>query len=106
MFKFGAQLAATKELKVRAGYNYGRNPLQGVCAFENIAFPAVSEHHLSLGAGYDVGKVTINAGGTWSPRSTISGSNASYPSQGGQAIASYTTGMSQLTIDLGLAYRM
>ena len=106
VFKLGAQLAATRELKLRAGYNYGRNPLQSACAFENIAFPAVSEHHLSLGAGYDVGKVTVNAGATWSPRSTISGSNASYPAQGGQAIASYTTGMSQATVDLGIAYRL
>jgi long-chain fatty acid transport protein len=106
VFKVGAQLELTKELRVRAGYNYGRDPLQTWRAFENIAFPAISEHHLSLGAGYDLGQVTINLGGTYSPRSEISGANANYPAQGGQAIASYTTGMSQLTLDLGLGWRM
>lgn len=106
VFKFGVQYSASKDLRVRAGYNYGRNPLQASCAFENIAFPAISEHHLSLGLGYDFGRVTINAGGMYSPRSEITGSNANYPSQGGQAIASYTTGMSQLTLDLGVGWRL
>ena len=106
VFKVGAQFTVTPALKLRAGYNYGRMPLQASRAFENLAFPALSEHHLSLGAGYDLGQFTVNLGGTYSPRSALSGSNATYPAQGGQAIASYTTGMSQLTLDLGLAYRL
>jgi long-chain fatty acid transport protein len=106
VFKVGAQVAVTPGLKIRAGYNYGRMPLQSSRAFENLAFPALSEHHFALGAGYEIGQFTVNLGGTYSPRSTISGSNADYPAQGGQAIASYTTGMSQLTLDLGLGYRL
>lgn len=106
VFKLGAQLSPTPELKLRAGYNYGQMPLQAGRAFENLAFPALSEHHVTLGAGYDLGKVTINAGATWSPRAELSGSNASYPAQGGQAIAAYTTGMSQLALDLGIGWRL
>ncbi len=67
---------------------------------------AVAEHHLSAGLGYDIGKVTLNAGGTWSPKATISGANAQYPAQGGQAIQSYTTSMSRVSVDLGISYRL
>ena len=91
VFKFGAQFSPIESLKLRAGYNYGKMPLDAHCAFENIAFPAVSEHHFSVGAGYDFGRLTLNAGGTWSPKATLSGSNPEYPQQGGQAIQSYTT---------------
>lgn len=106
VFKFGAQVAATGRLKLRAGYDYGKMPLDASCAFENIAFPAVSEHHFTAGAGVDFGRWTVNAGATWSPKATISGSNADYPANGGQAIRSYTTSMSQIAIDAGLTYRM
>jgi long-chain fatty acid transport protein len=106
VFKFGAQLSPIEKLNLRAGYNYGKMPLDAHCAFENLAFPAVSEHHFSAGAGYDFGKVTVNAGVTWSPKATLSGSNPDYPAQGGQAIQSYTTSMSQVAIDAGLAWRL
>lgn len=73
--KVGAEFAATKELKVRAGYNYGKMPLDEDRAFENLAFPAVSEHHVTLGAGYDIGALTINVAGVYSPEAKISGGN-------------------------------
>ena len=106
VFKFGAQAKVRKDLKLRAGYNYGKMPLDPNGAFENLAFPAVAEHHFSAGVGYDFGRVTLDAGGTFSPRATLSGSNAQYPAQGGQAIQSYTTSMSQVSVDLGLSYRL
>ncbi len=106
VFKAGAQVKVRPDVKLRAGYNYGKMPLDSNCAFENLAFPAVAEHHLSAGLGYDYGRVTLNAGGTWSPRATLSGSNAKYPAQGGQAIQSYTTSMSQVSVDLGVSYRL
>ncbi len=73
--KVGAEYAATKELKIRAGYNYGKMPLDENRAFENIAFPAVAEHHVTLGAGYDIGALTVNVAGVWSPEAKISGAN-------------------------------
>jgi long-chain fatty acid transport protein len=106
VFKLGAQVAATDHLRVRAGYNYGKMPLDANCAFENLAFPAVAEHHVSLGAGYDFGRFTVDAGATYSPKATISGSNAGYPANGGQAIQSYSTSMSQLAIDAGVTFRL
>ena len=106
VFKVGAQVKVRSDLRLRGGYNYGKMPLDANCAFENLAFPAVAEHHHSAGVGYDIGRVTLNAGGTWSPKATLSGSNAQYPAQGGQAIQSYTTSMSQASVDLGISYRL
>ena len=106
VFKVGVQVAALEKLKLRGGYNYGRMPLVAWRAFENLAFPAVSEHHFSLGAGYDFGRLTVNAGGTYSPKATLSGANADYPANGGQAIQSYTTSMSQIAIDAGLVWKL
>jgi long-chain fatty acid transport protein len=101
VFKIGAQyeLAAVKGLAVRAGYNYGASPLNPDRAFENIAFPAIAEHHFSLGAGYDVGTLTVNVGAQYSPEATLKGANAS------QFIGAYEVRMSQLVFDLGMAYR-
>ncbi len=106
VFKFGAQLAVLDSLRLRAGYNYGKMPLDANCAFENLAFPAVSEHHFSAGVGWDFGRWTLNAGATVSPKASLSGSNPQYPAQGGQAIQSYTTSMSQYAIDAGLTFRL
>jgi hypothetical protein len=39
------------------------------------------------------------------PEVSLSGSNAAFPAQGGQAIASYTTTMSQWAIDAGITWR-
>jgi long-chain fatty acid transport protein len=93
------QLAALKELKLRAGYNYGKSPLDAARAFENIAFPAIAENHFTVGAGYDVGKFSVNAAFMYSPESKLSGSN---PAQG---IVAYETKMSQTAFELGGAYR-
>lgn len=103
--KVGAQYAATKELKVRVGYNYGKDPLNKDRAFENIAFPAIAEHHVTLGAGYDIGALTVNVAAVYAPEAKISGANPLPPTMGGQGIASYDSKMSQVALDLGLAYK-
>lgn len=100
VFKIGAEYAATKALKVRAGYNYGKSPLDPSRAFENIAFPAIAEHHITAGAGYAFGGFVLNAAAMYSPEAKLSGSGD--PTTG---IAGYTTKMSQLAFDLGATYR-
>jgi long-chain fatty acid transport protein len=111
VFKVGAQYTL-KELAIRAGWNYGKSPLNPDRAFENIAFPAIAEHHLSLGLGYSFGGWTVNVGGTYAPKVSVSGSNPlppfgtpGYPGPYGQGIASYTTSMYQISVDAGVAYR-
>jgi long-chain fatty acid transport protein len=104
VLKVGAQLTPMKGLDVRAGYDYGAMPLDKTRAFENLVFPAVSEHHFTLGAGYAVAdRVTVAVTGMYSPEAKISGANAGPPP--GQMIAAYTTKMSQFQIDVGASYR-
>lgn len=99
VYKVGIQYAVNPILTLRAGYNYGKMPLNADRAFENIAFPAVSEHHITAGIGINFNKnFTLNIGGMYSPVAKISGSNAS------QYVSSYEAEMSQYSIDMGIAY--
>jgi long-chain fatty acid transport protein len=99
VYKVGVQYAVNPVVVLRAGYNYGKMPLNSDRAFENIAFPAVSEHHITAGLGINFNKqFTLNIGGMYSPTAKLTGSN---PTQG---ISSYETEMSQYSVDMGVAY--
>jgi long-chain fatty acid transport protein len=53
-FSLGAQYQITPRLALRAGYNYGENPIPSNQQFFNVFAPAIVEHHLTAGAGFDV----------------------------------------------------
>ncbi len=108
VYKFGVEFAATEAIKVRAGFDYGKNPLDPNRAFENIAFPAVAESHLTLGLGYDFNKAWgLQVGGMYSPKTTVKGANPGSPLTGaGQGIGSYETAMSQYSIDVGVSWKI
>ncbi|MEK6692953.1 MAG: outer membrane protein transport protein [Nitrospirota bacterium] len=61
VFALGAAYKATDSLTVRAGYNYGKNPIPA----ETLSplFPAIVEHHLTVGLGYTFGIWRID--GAW-----------------------------------------
>jgi long-chain fatty acid transport protein len=100
VYKFGVQYMVHPMVALRAGYNYGKMPLNSNRAFENIAFPAVSEHHITAGIGINFNKqFTLNIGGMYSPPAKISGSNMMQ-----QGIVSYETEMSQYSLDMGVTY--
>jgi long-chain fatty acid transport protein len=106
--KVGTQVMPTARLALRAGYNYGKMPLDPDRAFENLAFPAVTEHHLTAGFGYALGqKLNVNVAAVYALNAKIDGANAAPPPPmgDGQGIASYSTEMSQLVLDMGLCYR-
>jgi long-chain fatty acid transport protein len=104
VYKVGVQYAVHPMVTLRAGYNYGKMPLNSDRAFENIAFPAVSEHHITAGIGVNLNKqFTLNIGGMYSPTAKLTGSNAGYP-MAGQGISSYETEMSQYSLDMGVTY--
>lgn len=113
VYKIGVQVDALSWLTVRAGYNYGKEPLDSSRAFENIAFPAIAESHITAGLGIGLSpKFTINIGGMYAPQVTVTGANANpplgtpgYTGPYGQGIASYSTSMSQFSLDGGIAYR-
>lgn len=50
-------------LTLRAGYNYGKSPVQNEDVDWNLVSTAIVEHHLSLGVGYRMTKnFSVNAG--------------------------------------------
>ena len=101
VYKIGIQYVVNSMFTVRAGYNYGKMPLDDTRAFENIAFPAIAEQHFTAGIGVRLAeKFVLNLGGMYSPEATLSGANAA-----GQYIASYETKMSQYSFDMGIAYQ-
>lgn len=83
VYALGVQYRPVPSLALRAGYNYGKNPIKGrsfngdgivkvegkdvnAYGFETlrvIGFPAIVEHHLTLGAGYNLTEaVALNIG--------------------------------------------
>ncbi|HEY7515996.1 MAG TPA: outer membrane protein transport protein, partial [Vicinamibacteria bacterium] len=99
VLKVGAQYEVTKAVKVRAGYNYGKSPIDENLSMPGVAFPAISEHHITVGAGYDMGQFSLNVAALYSPKKTVEyagDTTGNFP---------YETSMSQLGFDLGVAYR-
>lgn len=100
VLKVGAQYKVLPSLALRAGYNYGKSPLDASRTFENIAFPAVAEHHITAGFGLNLSqKFSFNLAAMYVPEAKLSGSNPA------QMIASSTTTMSQVAFDGNVAYQ-
>jgi long-chain fatty acid transport protein len=100
VYKIGAEVAASRAVKVRAGFNHGKMPLDASRAVENILLPAVTENHFTLGLGWDAtASLSVNLAGMYSPRAKLSGSNLD------QGIVAYETSMEQYAIELGGSWR-
>lgn len=53
VFMVGTQYKITPQIALRAGFNYGKNPVPSDTL--NYLFPAISELHYTLGLGWDMG---------------------------------------------------
>jgi long-chain fatty acid transport protein len=95
--KLGAQYQAAEWLALRAGWNYGKNPLDASRGLENIAFGANAEHHITGGLGVRVGKTTVNLGAWYAPGVKVSGSNLA------QGLASYRTKITEHGFDAAVS---
>ncbi|MEZ4416709.1 MAG: outer membrane protein transport protein [Gemmatimonadota bacterium] len=51
----GVEIAASSHWKLRAGYNYSQNPIPDDLSVYNVAAPAVVQHHLTAGLGFQNG---------------------------------------------------
>lgn len=62
VFAVGSAYKSSENLTLRIGYNYGKNPVPA----ETLSplFPAIVEHHLTIGFGYKIGE-KINLDGAW-----------------------------------------
>ena len=59
VFAFGLAYELGHGTTVRTGYNYGQNPVPGDTAMPT--FPAIVEHHITLGVGKIWGNLEVNA---------------------------------------------
>jgi long-chain fatty acid transport protein len=55
VFAVGTQYQLTDAFAVRAGFNHAKAPINEADVFNNVAFPAVVEDHITLGATYRFG---------------------------------------------------
>ena len=102
VFKVGAEYAVNDGLKVRAGYNYGKKPLNADQAFETSPSrpsPSTTSRSASAGTPPRPWPSTWPAPTRRSRR--ISGAKLTSP----PAPVTYTTSMSQYAVDLGVGWR-
>lgn len=70
----GAQFAATDRLSIRGGYNYSGNPVPPELTMINLPAPAIVQHHVTVGGGFQVTPALgIHAGYYHAFRNSISG---------------------------------
>ena len=123
VFGIGAQYKVTPKLALRAGYNYGNNPVnehnnfaafapkqvQGKTmptyyyeTFRIIGFPAVVEHHASFGIGYEfTNRFGINLGYT---HAFSNGIKERGTALNGQPV-SIESNLSEDSIEFGMTWR-
>ena len=113
VYAVGAQFEAMPNLFLRAGYNYGENPVNEhngfadnslVYGFERlriIGFPAVVESHLTLGFGYQFSPAfSLDLGYVHAFEETISETGTFM----GQPVR-FESSLSQDSLDFGLTWR-
>jgi len=65
----GVQHKVTNDLQVRAGYNYGKSPIDSEHVFANVLYPAIVEHHFTGGLNYAVtDSMEFGWSAYWTPR--------------------------------------
>ena len=130
VFAIGGQYYATEKLVLRAGYNFGENPVkenngwdggftgpvpndavnvQGTIfpryyyeTFRIIGFPAIVEHHITLGVGYDYSpRFSFHLGFMYAPAETITETGTG-PNGLPVTIESE---LSETSLDFGLTWR-
>ena len=113
IFKVGAQYTLPvmeDRWRLRAGYNYGKAPLNPSQALENIAFPAIAESHVTVGLGFATSKsIALNFSSVIGLKNTVSGTGSLPDLSGlvGQPVPagtlSYSTSVSGYTLELGVS---
>ena len=123
VFAVGAQYQATDKLVLRAGYNYAKNPVnehnnfigtttttvQGITmptyyyeTFRIIGFPAIVEHHVTLGIGYQfTDAFSLDLGFVYAVENTMTETGKDLV--GGDVTLEST--LSETSLDFGLTWR-
>ena len=131
VFNIGAQYKPIPKLALRMGYNYGNNPVKGhknfvgfnpanpaqppmttiqgtpiptyfFETFRTLGFPAIVEHHITAGIGYDVSeRFAINVGFMYAFENSITATGTNLAGQP----TSIKSSLSETGVDLGLSWR-
>jgi long-chain fatty acid transport protein len=123
VFAFGVQYTPIPKLSLRAGYNYGKNPVkehrgfngmqmisvQGKTmptyyyeTFRTIGFPAIVEHHLTAGVGYEfTPRFALHAGFMYAFENDIEGTGTDIT---GQPVSLKST-LKETSVEFGLTWR-
>ena len=123
VFAIGAQYQATDKLALRAGYNYAKNPVnehsnfngstittvQGISmptyyyeTFRIIGFPAIVEHHITLGIGYKfTDAFSLDLGFVYAFENTMTETGTDFA---GLPVELEST-LSETSLDFGLTWR-
>ncbi|MCL4798354.1 MAG: outer membrane protein transport protein [Burkholderiales bacterium] len=74
VFKLGLDWEVNQTWTVRAGWNYGKQPIRSQDAFINILAPGLVEHHFTLGATWrPQPNMDVTFGGMLAPQKKLSG---------------------------------
>jgi long-chain fatty acid transport protein len=123
VFGIGAQYQATDKVVLRAGYNYAKNPVsehnnfngqtmttvQGITmpsyyyeTFRIIGFPAIVEHHVTLGIGYQfTDAFSLDLGFVYALENTMTETGTDFA---GLPVELEST-LSETSLDFGLTWR-
>jgi len=126
VFSIGAQYKPIPKLALRAGFNYGRNPVEehndwngnetvnvqgkhvGRLNYEILritGFPAVVEKHITAGIGYEITKtISLNIGYTHAFEEEIK-EKGSFNAGGGSLPVSVASTLKEDSVDFGLTWR-
>lgn len=98
--KGGVEFRATDQATLRAGYLYGNNPVPANTVF--IAFPAISQQAATIGAGFDLGAVSLEGSLVRALNSRMTGTSGAHLL--GNEYRNSATTMSQWVFALGAVW--
>lgn len=76
-YKLGVQYALNPDVTLRAGYNYGKQPVPASETLFNVLAPGVVEHHFTLGGTFKVGGTgELSLAYMYAPEKTVRGSGS------------------------------
>ena len=76
VYKVGASWIVNTAWTLRAGWNYGKPPIQSADALINILAPGVVEHHFTAGVTWQapaIPNLDLTIGAMYAPKKTVSG---------------------------------
>ncbi len=95
VYKFGVQYTPIPLITARAGFNYGKMPIETNVAKAgiNMAFPAITEWHITFGLGLNLSeKISVDLAAMYAPEASVN-------------VGMGDVVMTQYSLDAGLSYK-